>query len=92
MARDVAVEVRDDTPSTFRAILRELPRRKLALVLLVVMVNLGAVTYLRCRAVGRERWSNRFIVPGARERSKPFVPPWEWDADEWRQTVWPWRK
>ena len=24
-------------------------------------------------------------------RDPPLLPPWEWTAAEWRETVWPWR-
>jgi hypothetical protein len=44
-----------DEPSHARLMLRELPRRKLALVLIIVTLNLGVVKYLRGRAMFRER-------------------------------------
>jgi hypothetical protein len=50
----MALEVRDE-PSHVRLVLRELPRKKLLVVLLIVLLNLCVVTYLRGRAIGRER-------------------------------------
>jgi hypothetical protein len=44
-----------ENPSALRLILRELPRRKVALVLLAVAVNMGAVMYLRGRAIAVSR-------------------------------------
>jgi hypothetical protein len=40
----------DETPDTFPRILRELPRKTLALVLLVSVVNLGVPFALKVRA------------------------------------------
>jgi hypothetical protein len=85
--------VSDDTPSTLRLILRELPRRRVALVLLVVVVNLGVVTWWRGRSIAEERAVATFCMFGgiSLEWELPrFVPPWEWTADECRET-WPWK-
>jgi hypothetical protein len=56
----VAVEVSDEQgrAGTFRRILRELPRKKVALVLLLVFVNLGVVAWCRGRAIGLARYDD----------------------------------
>jgi len=88
--------VTDDTPSLLRMILHELPRKRVALVLLVVLVNLGVVTYLRGRAINRDR-----MIAALAAWRVPVLPedicvdgpvlPWMWTSDEWQETVWPWR-
>jgi hypothetical protein len=89
-----------DEPTTTRHILRELPRKKVALVLLVVVVNASLLVWIRGCRIGRKRaeespWTGlvSFRPKGESFGSAeaPFVPPWEWTADEWRETVWPWR-
>lgn len=79
-------------PTTLRKIARELPRRKVALVMLVVLVNLAVVTFLRGRAVAEERNRYRPVFTISEVFDWPtFVPPWEWTSHEWRETVWPWK-
>jgi hypothetical protein len=81
--------VTDEAPSTYRSILRELPRRKVALVLLVVVANLGVVAWLRGRAIALERPIPCGLVTGPTWQPAPkatFVPPWSWTAQEWRET------
>lgn len=95
------MEVNEDSPSALRSILRELPRRKVALVLTLVVVNLVVVTYLRGQAIAIARLkspglprgvvvhntaNSEYVVVG-----ETSVPPWKWTADEWRETVWPWK-
>ncbi len=62
-------------------------------MLLVVVVNLGIVTYWRGLAVYRERWTAVMATPGG--HSVVFgpdyaIPPWKWTPQEWRET-WPWK-
>jgi hypothetical protein len=116
-------------PGPFRRILREFPRRKIALVLVVVVVNLGVVTCLRGRAIAEARYASpstwdsvdggwdfewqdaggtggrgssnspqrraayrrEMIAAGGAPWRLTFVAPWEWTAEEWRHTVWPWK-
>jgi hypothetical protein len=99
LPRDMAVDVSEEQ-SRLRLVLRELPKRKCLLVLLIVVVNMGILTYLRGRAISRKRRifpSVVFIVlPGETfeetvDRAYPprFIPPWQWTANEWRETF-PW--
>jgi hypothetical protein len=88
-----------------RAVVRDLPRVKVALVVLVVLVNMGVVLWRRCCELAVERRkAPRFCVslltPEQREYAfrywesldrATFVPPWEWTSSEWRETVWPWK-
>ena len=92
----------DHEPTTMRTILRELPRWRVAFVLLVVFVNVGVVTYWRGCVVGRWRFEaadpicltfltpeDRAEVIAAREieaARAPFVPPWDWSRSEWAET------
>jgi hypothetical protein len=45
----------DPEPNTLGRIVRELPRKRVALVLLVVVVNVGLVTWIRGCGIGRVR-------------------------------------
>jgi hypothetical protein len=77
----------NDEPTTLRHIARELPRKRVALVLLLVVVNLGAMSYWRGLTISRfryERMMIRYSDPPQR-----WTAPWEWTADEWAE-VWPW--
>jgi hypothetical protein len=94
-----------ETPGTFRRILRELPRRRVALVLVVIIVNVLVSVRLRGQQILEERIAaQRKLLPvpyiGAIRlapwyvawQCKVFViPPQYWTADEWRDTVWPWK-
>ncbi len=92
-----------DEPTTLRDVVDELPCRRVALVILVVLVNLVLVILLTGRAIGHEREvvymsAVSIVSGGCREPSPPedtipypFLPPWEWRADEWRKTVSPWK-
>jgi hypothetical protein len=108
VAGDVAVEVIEekDEPSHVRLIMRELPRKRLLLILAIVLVNLCAVTYQRGRAIARKRsyWlkvASRAVSvepkpgwkpsPPTGEEEAAFVGPWNWSRDDWAETVWPWR-
>ncbi len=120
--------VTDDT-TELRRVLRALPRRRVGLVLLVVLVNLALVACLRGRAVAEVRYASpatwesasgeydlewemaggsgglgssnslvrktayrrRMIAEGRAPWRLSFVPPWEWTAAEWSETVFPWR-
>ncbi len=84
-------------PGELSRIARALPRWRLMLVAAIVVANLGAVTYSRGRAIGKQRLLHSFGVSVLNaeldakvEAIVSFVPPWEWSADEWAET-WPWR-
>jgi hypothetical protein len=68
-----------------------LPRKRVALVLLVVLVNLGVVTVLRGWAIRHARGSTFHHGmspdgrPGGFFEERGLVPPWEWT------TVFPWK-
>lgn len=106
----------DDDPSecsTLGWILRELPRRKLALLVLLALLNVGRVTATRGfelahphGRVHRLRIRPRAYIQGvevvstgvipvlnpvvlALQNQRTFVPPWEWGAADWRETVLP---
>jgi hypothetical protein len=49
------MDASDDDETTLRRLLRDLPRRNVALVLLVVVVNLAVVVALRGHAIERAR-------------------------------------
>ncbi len=81
-------------PSTFRRMVGDLPKRGVALVLFVVLVNLGVMTWWRCRTVylGRRADASRkgFLWAG---HPPYWIPPSKWTANEWWETVWspPWK-
>jgi hypothetical protein len=84
-------------PTTARHILRELPRKRVALVLLVVFINLPFVAYWRGCVIDHERVEAELararasrIQVGLFTHYKGCIPPWEWTADKWRET-WPWK-
>lgn len=73
-----------DERTILRHVLRELPRRKLDFVLLVVFLNLALVIGARSRSIAHAR---AYI-----ECDEEFlVAPWRWTSDEWRDTVLPWK-
>ncbi len=123
---DESLETQTDEPSDLGKILRELPGKKVAFVVLVVAIHLNVAVYLRGRAIGWDRDGTRFDMDAAMDeigsrmgptvvgdtweevrrrerelqwpRREPvtprhayFVPPWQWAADEWRGSIWPWR-
>jgi hypothetical protein len=68
-----------------------IPRRALALTLVVVMANAATVSYLRGIAISRQRNSGvMYLGPPLPDRER-WIPPWEWTAREWRETLWPWK-
>jgi hypothetical protein len=91
------VHVEPKPPSRFRRILRELPRRKLAFVLLMMIVNIGVVLFVHGKTVHR-RWRILSLGSGThgisaiatldllRENLWP-TPPWEWSRDEWTELL-----
>ncbi len=93
----------EEAPSEFRLILRELPRKRVALVLVVVLVDM-CVAYYRGLTISHQRLLAEMAASRARtaamggrsggvifvDMGRP-VPPWEWTADEWRESVWPWK-
>jgi hypothetical protein len=88
-----------DEPTTFKHILRELPRKRIALVLVVVILNLSLVVVARGIQIGdRGPWWRGWMILGPDEGTityfgphVEFVPPWKWTRDEWRETVLPWK-
>lgn len=70
-------------------------------MLVVVVLNLALVAIARGSTIARAR---RALCPGvftsqqelddflrSRKEEPGVVPPWDWTADEWRETLWPWR-
>jgi hypothetical protein len=86
MAQVLALGV--DEPTTSRTILRELPRRKVALVLLVVVLNLALVLYRGGHDIAEDR-DNHSYHEFSSYPPPPWVPPWRWTASEWRETFAP---
>ncbi len=78
------------TRSALGRLATDVPHRRAALVVLIVIGNIATVAWFRSMAVWRERQRGVVysLAPGPPERP---VPPWEWTADEWRDTVWPWK-
>jgi len=93
-----------DESTTLRHIGRELPRKRVALVLFIVLVSL-AITWLRGQAIAHEwhpHWigshvelNPRLDVAPAPAEPEPeqedWSPPWRWTAYQWQETVWPWK-
>ncbi len=87
-----------DEPSTLRHVVRELPRRRVAFVLFVVLGNLGLVSLVRGRRVAQDRLLRVSFTAGEdlyhdyiRVRHAMPVPPWAWTYDEWWETVVLWK-
>jgi hypothetical protein len=68
-------------------------------VLLVAVIDLGVV-YLRGREIGSTRghlveewYVGEMSSVGHRLVRVPAgsIPPWEWNTEEWRETLWPWK-
>ena len=105
----------DYATTTLQHVARELPRRAIAWVMLVVVLNIGTVIYLRgCEIADHRRekpvfgsdmcvggmsnchvhhcsWEKHPPVASTTVWPRKFIPPLDWTADEWRETVWPWR-
>ena len=84
-------------------ILSDLPRKQCALILGIVLANLGSMALLQARRVAEERypgWWTRAEAQRFEEEHPdcevigPFRPelvgPWSWSTAEWRETVCPW--
>ncbi len=104
MARDgVAVEVEE--PTTLRHLVRELPRKRVALVMVALLLYAVVFAWWRgwqIPAERHEKWKHMIHAsygPSGDERElarverarSTWVSPWDWTADEWRETVWPWK-
>lgn len=96
---DRVVDAEQPDTSTLREIIRDLPRRKIALVVLIVALNLTLGAYWRGCQIDHERYlafpANELRICGHNSAHniwfKGCVPPWQWTADEWRETVFPWK-
>lgn len=73
--------------TTLRTILRELPRRRVALLVAFVVFSVLILVYLRALEVGRER-AEMF---GREPETAAAVPPWSWSSEEWAGS-WPWTR
>jgi len=88
--------IAEPEPSTLRQILRELPRRKVVLVLLVVVVNVGVVTCLWGRRIAAIRvWNATARVSelggdAIRPARCHVQTALEMDRRQWRETF-PWK-
>jgi hypothetical protein len=92
-------------PTGFKRFLRDLPRKRTLLIAVIVLVNMGLMTYWRGCRIRHERitarWgpvpiivgSPKVVVERERELSEDekWPMPWSWTTDEWRETVWPWK-
>ncbi|MEZ0228024.1 MAG: hypothetical protein ACAI25_05320 [Planctomycetota bacterium] len=79
-----------DEPSELRRIARALPRKRVAIVIAMLAVNVIALSGLRGTAVARNRIGlfHSFCTSPLPCGVCGYVPPWEWTADEWG---WPWK-
>jgi hypothetical protein len=75
--------------TTGRQILRELPRKEVALLLLVVAVNVACVVGWRGCVVEHKRGLSNSLCSWPTCPCIGFVPPWNWTAQDCRET-WPW--
>jgi hypothetical protein len=73
--------------TTLRTILRELPRRRVALLVAFVVFSVLILVYLRALDVGRER-AEMF---GREPERAAAVAPWSWSSEEWAGS-WPWTR
>src|SRR5689334_10937666 len=91
----LSYEMDSGSEMTFRMILRDLPRKKVALVLLLLLSNLAVVGYShgsrlgrtravegRLRALGNHNEGGVWTLDYLR-RATPFAPPWTWSVEDW---------
>ncbi len=101
MTERVETDVTVEMSCEEKGMLRELPRKRLLLVAVIVLLNLCVVAYLRGRAIGRERFCNsdecwrlrvaRCNVSMAPARWKPS-PPSEEELQEPFVGPWDWSR
>jgi len=77
--------VEADEPSGLTQVLRDLPRKRLAIVGCIVLLNVCLAACWRGSNIAHER--ARDMGPSACLGGHPHfpVPPWDWTADEWRE-------
>ena len=77
-----------------KSLWRALPRKRLLLIAVIVLVNLSVVTYWRGHTIYLEDFTRHPVSAWGMNTGLDdlleCVPPWDWSAEEWRAT-WPWR-
>jgi hypothetical protein len=76
----------EDDKGGFKQLLRRLPRKRLLLIALIVLVN----AYVRCYTVWKQEY--HFVhEPCTGGPLCPCCGIWTFTRDEWLRVVWPWK-